>query len=137
MEVENTPENKAKLFSLYFDQMVYTIDYNNKPVIYRNFGNRADEQVKGLYKEAYLSLTPISQISDEDAIEVARILNLGHLSGAVRKLVISLLESLDRNSQATTMFISQWIKVVDYLRSRGYYVGDGTEIDYEWVKLKK
>lgn len=70
--MENTIENKAKFFAQYWGQSLYTkLSYDGegglKPVEYFSLS-------KGMIEEGILELTSLSDITDEDAIEVAKIL---------------------------------------------------------------
>lgn len=91
-----------------------------------------------------LYLKPLSQISDEDAIEVARIFNIGHLKGATILLIKSILSALDGSTpkSETTEFVLNWLTAQDFLRSRGYalpWMGLSVEIlvEWGWIKLIK
>lgn len=71
--MENTVENKAKFFAQYWGQEVLS-DFTNKgkrclySIVVSNFYNIEKSDV-------YLELKPLSQITDEDAIEVAKIVH--------------------------------------------------------------
>ncbi|MGE9312861.1 hypothetical protein ACLOAU_14530 [Niabella sp. CJ426] len=65
---EITPEIKLRIFALYYDQQIMMHDGNKRPLLISS-GTIA----LGLTPNYYLELTPLSQITDEDAIEVAKI----------------------------------------------------------------
>jgi len=92
-------------------------------------------QVSGLYKATAadimqsniigmfrLILTPLSAISDEDAVEVARI---GGSPYKVHEFMVQsgkelVTECFDRTSTVTGI---KWQNIIDYLRSRNYDLG--------------
>lgn len=168
MKLENTLANKAKFFALYWGQLILFSDGVRFPNILK-FGIETNE---------YLELTPLSQITDEDAIEVAKIVHqiysdrwnvvrrtngLIHieLKGNVNDIYhVSIntfccsinanhhflkTETDDRASfkvnigsvNSSSKYPVGYYTVTDFLRRKGYYVGDGTEIEYGWVKLKE
>lgn len=138
MKMENTLENKAKFFALYWGQRVMvdiTIDERLFPVTTGN--------IEYSINDPYLELKPLSSISDEDALQVAKIFNIGHLSGARVPLIKSILSALDGSTSKseTTEFVLSWTNAQDYLRIHGYalpWIGLSVEdqISYGWVKLK-
>lgn len=137
--MENNIKNKAKFYCLYYDQRVlrfrevcgfndYTL-WSCEPT----FANDT----------SYLELTPLSQISDEDAIEVAKVFNIGHLKRATISLIKSILSALDGSTpkSETTEFVLNWLTAQDYLRSKGYALpfhglSIETLVEYGWIKLK-
>lgn len=127
--MENTIENKAKLFAIYHGQKVHRVPQNNilHEVNYESYLHLDDED--------WLELTPLSQISDEDAIEVAK-----------RNPYAAYKEGIDKcdyikhvKENIKTMVIITPIS--DYLRSKGYaipYMGVSVEeqINRGWAKIK-
>ena len=73
MKTQNTLENKAKFFAQYWEQHVlyFSSDF------LRKIDNLTLDSIEN---DDYLELKPLSQISDEDAIEVSKIFGLGPLS---------------------------------------------------------
>ncbi len=149
--MENTLENKAKFFALYWGLIVakitkgsYTHPLDTIHVVDKNVLSSVESEnyVKHKYS---LELTPISSISDDDAIEVTKILKYKEDDYFVKNFGFESFEYLkDEIKEAKHGFIghivnesSRVLSVADYLRSKGYYIGDGTEIDYGWVKLKE
>ena len=137
MKLENTLENKAKFFAQYWGQYVlyFTSDF------LRKIDNLTLDSVEN---DDYLELKPLSQISDEDAIEVSKIFGLGHLSGAIKELILSIFRTSinDSGTTSSTNGIKNWLHVFDYLRSKGYalpYMDLSVEdlVEYGWVKLKE
>lgn len=135
MKLENTLENKAKFFAQYYGCKVYM----NSP------NCRIPSKVfmgKSIEPKDFLELTPLSQISDEDAIEVAKIEDSAYTeSNLVRGKVIA--ENFINYSDCNNSFRCslKMIKFMDYLRSKGYalpWMGLSVEelIEYGWVKLK-
>ena len=137
MKLENTLENKAKFFAQYWGQYVlyFTSDF------LRKIDNLTLDSVEN---DDYLELKPLSQISDEDAIEVSKIFGLGHLSGAIKELILSIFRTSinDSGTTSSTNGIKNWLHVFDYLRSKGYalpWMDLSVEdlVEYGWVKLKE
>ncbi len=130
METENTLENKRKFFALYWGQRVEKWNGRTSPSL-------VDSSTFGDYnmRHNWLELKPLSQISDEDAIELCDIwYNRRHNS-----LGSKIARSLDKSHLTWNTKIS--LKAHDYLRSKGYalpWVGLSVEeqIEYGWVKFK-
>lgn len=145
--MQNTIENKAKFFALYWGQEILYVDSYNKIKHIDSFW--LDE----LINESHLLLTPLSQISDEDAIEVAKILGNAENGSSIEWDCGG--ESFDfigdycgtvyydgeidynENEQVSLLILQAY----DYLRSKGYalpYMGLSVDklIEYGWVKLK-
>jgi hypothetical protein len=119
----NIPENKAKFFAQYWGQKVLRITPYELVQVGISGWNLKHE-------DFYLELTPISAITDEDAIEVV---NCGH--------EIEFLEKGWRQKESVVIFDYK-PKAVDYLRSRGYalpWMGISVEdqVKFGWVKLKE
>ena len=137
MKTQNTLENKARFFAQYFGQHVlyFSSDF------LRKIDNLTLDSVEN---DDYLELKPLSQISDEDAIEVSKIFGLGHLSGAIKELILSIFRTSinDSGTTSSTNGIKNWLHVFDYLRSKGYalpWMDLSVEdlVEYGWVKLKE
>lgn len=134
MTTENTLENKARFFALYWGQRVLiadsTIPNNLYPLSHWNTIYQHSH-----FKNSQLELTPLSQISDEDAIEVARVIWEGindiHIKIHEGRLIVR-----DFEWDTGRFHPRRACDVHKYLISKGYYIGDGTEIEYGWVKLK-
>ncbi|TXG86457.1 MAG: hypothetical protein E6R13_00550 [Spirochaetes bacterium] len=111
MKTENTLENKRKFFAQYWGQkiLLHVIDVDDILLL---LNNEIDNDIKNWL----LYLKPVSQISDEDAI------NLGYGYASHLK------SNLDRN--------------IDQLRNLGYalpWMDLSVEdlVEYGWVKLKE
>jgi hypothetical protein len=83
-----------------------------------------------------LLLKPFSKITNEEAKELLKIMDLGHLCGSVTSLVLSVLDNYGK----TTGKVSIWLEINDYLRSKGYavpFMGHSVDdlISFGWVKL--
>lgn len=161
MKLENTLENKARFFAQYLNQQVFYQDrIGNIVSFYLSCGNLTKQvwivsledenfeknelSCEANINECQLILTPLSHISDEDAIEVSKIFGLGHLSGAIKELILSIFRTSinDNGTTSSTNGIKNWIQVFDYLRSKGYalpYMDLSVEdlVEYGWVKLKE
>ena len=128
MKTQNTLENKAKFFAQYFGQEVLIANphVNQKnpfkceqPFIYHNTDI------------AWLELTPLSQISDEDAIEISKF--YPSFGSDIRNAVKELFQEWN--------VLELSIETGDFLRSKGYalhYMDLSVEdlVEYGWVKLK-
>lgn len=143
--MENTLENKAKFFAQYLGQKVYNrIGWPG--IIVNGFVDKLEEQFK-LYQsdnfkektKTFLELTPLSKITDEDAIDVAKILypysDALHTTDKGRDLIAPMF------GKGTFLLNPPYIiQTYDYLRSNGYalpWMGLSVEqlIEYGWVKL--
>lgn len=71
--MKNTLENKAKFFAQYYGQLVYK-NYQ-EPLGLQRCQNDKRLRISNTLKNSWLELKPLSSISDEDAIEVAKIIN--------------------------------------------------------------
>lgn len=135
--IENTLENQAKFFAQYWGQRVLMYDGNDTGYPYLVNARHINDD------GFYLELTPLSQITDEHAIEVGKILynylrSPNGLSGDEYHL------------KTGKDFISSYLlgkrnylleEVVDHLRSKGYplpWMGLTIEklIEYGWIRLK-
>lgn len=139
--MENTLENKEKFFAQYWDQDIIKVNmplWGNKTRIVDSITLESDS-----LNFFFLELKPLSQISAEDAIQVARIIGysssdietINYLNNQVKTITSEkgIFYFLDMYKiDALTCY-----KVFQFLRSKGYYIGDGTEIEYGWVKLKE
>lgn len=143
--MENTLENKVRFFALYwgFKCLRNELLSDNIPAHKVDTSN-----CKGLPQQ-YLELTPLSQISDEDAIICAKLIykyddtpsgkiasERSHTAENGKDYVI---ESIQDNDGVFHSVVS--FEVVDYLRSRGYalpFMGLSVEelVIRGWVKLK-
>lgn len=147
--MENTLENKAKFFALYWGQEVFMKGNNSAlwELDYIRLGS--------ISKFSLLELKPLSLISDEDGIEGAIILqgikkdneildikryddfisfSIIH-NGCNFKTCYSFFYQASRPATLTQ-------KYADFLRSRGYalpWMGLSVEqlIEYGWIKLKE
>lgn len=162
--MENTLGNKAKFFALYLHQEVVVrpewkkhsqhIDCNPLPIdpAYLKTGNE-------ILPTAHLQLTPLSQITDEDAYYVGASVNCW--SWAERKMEFFRDDELSETHISFGKIFTEAIgkefgpglshpfahnstdilHAYDYLRSRGYalpYMGVSVEtlVEWAWVKLK-
>ena len=144
--MKNTPEEKERFFAQYWGQEVKTSDYLKsygfKPltVNYRNIKRAA---------VSYLELTPLSLITGEDAIELAKLNNWQH---PVNDLTEVYVNSLGDKVVKTSLDLKYGYFVIkednfnphqfDFLRSKGYalsYNGISVEeqIEFGWTKLKE
>lgn len=146
--MENTLENKAKFFGQYFG--VHCLRHSDLqnisalPVM--------TPWNPGLHDE-YLELTPLSQISDEDFIEIYKIKYPSNRTIGVEKLSMKEHKhekyfdfqlKWENGGIWSTGPISAFVNInsVDTLRSKGYalpYLDLSVEdlIDYGWVRLKE
>lgn len=151
--IENTLENKAKFFALYLNR--------KKCIIRQGYINRDNIEPNGVDEYDSLELKHLSSITDEDAIEVAKIRfhyeKYDEFEVSVKdvpfyksvhvcteKFHDTLYMPHDANDLESNVcdMHGSITHIVDYLRSRGYllpWMGLKPDeiIDYGWVKLKK
>ena len=132
--MKNTPENKAKFFALYWGQEVLKRKCSSTNFAAR-IGTELPIEKFILSRPYFLELKPLSQITDEDAIEVDRLrFNFRNHAG---KSIIG------KNYIATSANKNYMYSIiVDFLRSKGYalpYMGISVEqqIKWDWIKLKE
>ena len=131
MKAEINKENKSKFFALYWGQpIIEMVSYEDliNPYVahFRNDGVKRK-------LETVINLKPLSQITDDDAIEVAL------MSGCTKENSIPFLISYGKKSvnEWETRFNSD---VIDFLRYKGYAVNwMGLSVDEMvgsgWIKL--
>ncbi|WP_343643930.1 hypothetical protein [Chryseobacterium sp.] len=127
--MENTLENKAKFFAQYWGQRVCKETLNDKyylvkPSIYPD----ADFELE------YLELKPLSSITDEDALNIAKSY---YMATEKFQTIKSGRQMVDCHLNQITLELPQ----VDYLRSKGYalpWMGLSVEklVEYGWIELK-
>lgn len=149
--MENTLGNKAKFFALYLDQEVYCIEGWNRGVMICDAHKLIKEEFNYL-KKSFLELKPISSISDDDAIEVARLCGLANaciIESTEDRLGIyddAYMLRINYNGyiyllKNGSLYHQMALKCYDFLRSKGYslpWMGLSVEklIEYGWIKLK-
>jgi len=152
--MENNLENKACFFALHLFQEAVIIGDGTQGLHdekYKQAGRyKIDtEALDSLYRIGdcgdAVELTPISAITDEDAIEVAKIMypkdkHNDKDSLEWGKSIAD--EIIQGQTDKDVIWFSGIIGTVDYLRSKGYALPyhDITveqQIEYGWVKLKK
>ena len=156
--IENTLENKAKFFAQYWGQkFVYTgtgraIKRLGSEIV-MNYENANEFQSICFSNQRAVLLKPLSQISDEDAIEVGKLLFDNKTGIQIERThdAINILGSEivyiwfedaeilydDASVQSPLRILSAY----DYLRSEGYLLpwnglSEKQLIDYGWVKIK-
>lgn len=117
MEITNTLENKAKFFAQYFGQR-FLLWHEHSPI----FNLLVEDFKSDTFSNYLLQLTPISQITDEDAY------NAGITKARLKNHI--------NHPHIMTPFMC------DYLRSKGYalpWMGLSVEqlVSFGWVKLKE
>jgi hypothetical protein len=163
MKTQNTLENKAKFFAQYFGQEIaeitkgsYTKKLGSIKVI--DYDILKSVGLERMLKIKYsLKLKPLSKISDEDAIEVARILHgeEGDFKIVYNADSLTSVSAFGRPCYAETIDIfwigdlryetADSIKILnayDYLRSKGYAIpwldlSVKDLIEYGWIKLEE
>ena len=121
MKTQNTLENKAKFFAQYWGQKCGKNKYCNLSVNKSNILNIT-----------HLELKPLSQISDEDAVEISKF--YPSFGSDIRNAVKELFQEWN--------VLELSIETGDFLRSKGYalpYMDLSVEdlVEYGWVKLKE
>lgn len=130
-----TPQLKEKLYALYWGQEVKCYTQLDGPFM-------IDDGRKMRTSVSYLLLRPITQVTDEEAIEVAKIWrplrgNVGYNSqfhtAICGREIIDRLNGYDRDFET-------FMLLTDYLRSKGFalpFMGISVEefIEAGWIKL--
>ena len=146
MKTQNTLENKAKFFAQYWGQHVlyFSSDF------LRKIDNLTLDSIEN---DDYLELKPLSQVSDEDAIELMR---LKIESKGVFDIKTIEIENKTLDGYTFIVKYKNWddervgfvfnghtnpLSFYDYLRSKGYalpWMDLSVEdlVEYGWVKLK-
>lgn len=128
--MENTKENKKAFLAQYFGQNILCNDgHDVKNLTIDGFTLSA-----GSHPTDYLSLKPLSSISDEDAIEVAKMYwgnNYSEFPLKTDKIA---------HSRLILPTMATRTDIADYLRSKSYalpFMGLSVEtlVEYGWVKL--
>lgn len=158
MKPENTLENKAKFFAIYWRQATLTDGFNRQDVNEISFPKYLEMD------QYYLLLRSLSSITDEDAIEVAKILIDENIIEFEKRYFDSyrfcevfkfgkfylqfdtigdcdFRITMDKEKPVDISFqlVSE---AIDFLRSRGYLVGwmgltPDEIISRGWVKIKE
>lgn len=128
-DMENNNENRAKFSARYFGQKVSGKYSSELTVSYLKVCSKGF-----LSKDMYLLLRPLSSITDDEAIEVAKILSV------YPEDVLDWLNGDITHEDFQTPF--QFQHAIDYLRSIGIalpYMGLSVEkqVEYGWIKLKE
>ena len=125
MKTQNTLENKARFFAQYFGQHVlyFSSDF------LRKIDNLTLDSIEN---DDFLELKPLSQISDEDAVEISKF--YPSFGSDIRNAVKELFQEWN--------VLELSIETGDYLRSKGYalsYIDLSVKdlVEYGWVKLKE
>ena len=125
MKTQNTLENKARFFAQYWGQHVlyFSSDFLRK-IDYLT--------IVGIENDDYLELKPLSQISDEDSIEIYK--EFPAFKSDIRNSVKELFKEFD--------VLELSLETGDYLRLKCYalpWMDLSVEdlVEYGWVKLKE
>lgn len=157
--IKNTPENKARFFALYQGQTFINGINGHSALSFTDINDISLGRIG-----AKLLLTPLSQITDEDAIEVAKIVCIemfirhkkDHYVNRGEKEFISVghgrnLFTVDINFDGSVEKYNEdtgychnpyMTGAIDYLRSKCYalpYMGISVEQlqEWGWIKLKE
>lgn len=132
--MENTIENKIKLFSLYWGLKV--VDY------YDNLFKFDEDFPKHWHRESFLELRDLANITDKEAVELAK--KRGYLN--IKSVRIEeegyWVKFLGVSKTVFVFFTELYGEEVDYVRSIGCaYPFNGLSIhhqlEYGWFKYKK
>ena len=125
MKTENTLENKARFFAQYWGQHVlyFSSDF------LRKIDNLTLDSIEN---DDFLELKPLSQIGDEDAVEISKF--YPSFGSDIRNAVKELFKEWN--------VLELSIETGDYLRSKGYalpWMDLSVEdlVEYGWIKLKE
>lgn len=125
--MKNTIENKQRFFDAYSGQKIFRYSWNEEL-----YANRCLDQEK-LHKYT-AELKPLSAISDENAIEVGKIINNVFINSDIE------LRDMGTWKVKNEEYLVN-LQIADYLRSRGYLLPfmDLTIeqiLEYGWAVLK-
>lgn len=130
-------ENKAKFFAQYWNQEMYSITRPNQPYV-NNFIQQMEEYLQ--FDEWYLLLTPISQLREEDALEVYSIVYPNSLKTEDYEKIIAVEEMFSQ--RLVVINLNSMTNAIDYLRSKGYAlqfmnytVAD--QLSMGWIQLRE
>lgn len=144
--LENTLENKGIFFAEYWHQAVM------RSSLWRKSSNvpSLPVQFEFVTETKYLELKSFSLITNQDAIKIGRSVGLANAEvvGRDKECVMVVDDSYSIGLFATgviTMYKGLGLNLKPYwqdlnklytvAKSLGYYVGDGKEIKYGWVKI--
>jgi hypothetical protein len=138
--MENTLENKAKFFALYWGQEImkeFKEDLNETVYMSNPHANQSK------ISSYYLELTPLSQISDEDAKNFLEIIGLKYKieEDDFYKMLLKENKLYEYFASVRPIVLEEWNYLVDFLRSKGYalpFMGISVEtlVEWGWIKLK-
>jgi hypothetical protein len=136
MKPELTTKLKEQFFAQYWGQNVATFKADN----HSNHDLEVGTQ-HPVNKVFSLRLRPLSSISDEDAIEICRMMNHGAYSHGRESKIRDgkdLIKSY-QNKQSNVHGV-EWLRIYDYLRSKRYalpFHGYSVEelVEAGWIKL--
>lgn len=142
--MEDTLKNRELFFAQYWGQKI-AYRHNQKSRIIKYVKNL----VLGTYavnekvlteKGWFLELTPVISVSDEDAVEVSRIMGLYDQYAIIGRIFCTR-EFDNSNDMKETMLYNMHCEAVEYMRSKGYAmpwrgVTVKKQIEYGWIKLK-
>lgn len=138
-KLENTPANKARFFAQYWG-----VNDWNLAVVRHPHEEEFSWYVDGedINHIKYLNLIPLSLISDEDAIEALSYMKMGGGYG-----YDTLLDYCNKNKYSDDQKVNYFKANLPYYKdsyllcmfliSKGYYIGDGSEVSFGWVKLRE
>jgi len=153
--MENTIENKARLFAQYWGQSVWSHLENDEDLT----DYTVNQDICISHDMDCLLLKPLSSINDEDAVKVAKILhpNVKEWQKPYKQMKDIWIDS-DDESEAYVVFTEElfetsggefitydnFLKVmfaIDYLRSKRYALpfmnlSVEKQLEYGWIKLK-
>lgn len=130
--MENTLENKEKFFAQYWGQRILRYSFWREDVESR------DCKFEEAVKNHYILLKPLSSITDEDAVEVAKIFNQHKIKAHYSD--DSLKAYLIKEGKQFAFRCEHYVVIYQYLQSKGYalpFMGLSVEqlVEYGWVKL--
>lgn len=136
--MENTLKNKAKFFAQHYGQTFHTPNSEGQIsfMLFQYWGTHGNK--------SYIPLKSLSSITDEDAVEVAKIWNWqlddNKLGIGRRHGLVQIINSESPYGSSGTPFFERQIKAIDYLRSKGYAlpwngISVEQQIEWGWIKL--
>ena|SRR5690606_12753456 len=145
MKIENIYENKARFFALYWGVKCLRNEFLNDNIP----PHKVDVSTCRGLPQQYLELTPLSQITDEDAVAVYNLAGVDEAHVKFYELNDSDFIKQGKNLAQSALYsngtrftgLYRMSLVADYLRSKGYalpWMGMSVEdlVSYGWVKIK-
>jgi len=137
MKAEINNENRRRFEALYFGQDVF---WSCREPMEKDKIIDGRKLARPFSKYDAIELKPLSKISDEDVIEVAKIFRWNHYSDESKVFQVKTFLSQYLDYHNTNISPNEYFQLCDYLRSKGYalpWMGLSVEemVEAGWIKL--